>query len=31
MAVVPPVAKAIMIEFDRRAAHYEVAYTFEHK
>lgn len=28
-AVVPPMAEAMMIEFDRRAAHYEVAYTFE--
>jgi len=28
-AVVPPVAQAMMVEFDRRAAHYEVAFTFE--
>ena len=30
-AVVPPVAQAMMVEFDRRAAHYEVAHTFEGK
>jgi len=30
-AVVPPVAQAMMVEFDRRAAHYEVAFTFEGK
>jgi len=30
-AVVPPVAEAMMIEFDRRAAHYEIACTFERK
>jgi heme-degrading monooxygenase HmoA len=30
-AVVPPVAEVMMIEFDRRAAHYEIAYTFERK
>ena len=29
VAVVPPVAEAMMIEFDRRAAHYEIAYSFE--
>ena len=28
-AVVPPVAQAMMVEFDRRAAHYEIAFTFE--
>src|SRR5215472_8033193 len=28
-AVVPPVAQAMMVEFDRRAAHYEVAFTVE--
>jgi len=28
-AVVPPVAEAMMVEFDRRAAHYEIAFTFE--
>src|SRR5215831_5782701 len=27
--VVPPVAQAMMVEFDRRAAHYEVAFTVE--
>jgi heme-degrading monooxygenase HmoA len=30
-AVVPAVAQAMMVEFDRRAAHYEVAHTFEAK
>ena len=30
-AVVPPVAQAMMVEFDRRAAHYEVAHIFEVK
>jgi len=30
-AVVPPVAQAMMVEFDRRAAHYEVVFTFEGK
>ena len=28
-AVVPAVAQAMMVEFDRRAVHYEIAYTFE--
>jgi hypothetical protein len=28
-AVVPPVVQAMMVEFDRRAAHYEVAFTVE--
>ncbi|HKE41093.1 MAG TPA: antibiotic biosynthesis monooxygenase [Casimicrobiaceae bacterium] len=28
-AVVAPVAQAMMVEFDRRAAHYEVAFTVE--
>ena len=28
-AVVPPAAQAMMVEFDRRAAHYEVAFTVE--
>jgi heme-degrading monooxygenase HmoA len=28
-AVVPPVAQAMMVEFDRRAAHYEIALGFE--
>lgn len=28
-AVVPPVAQAMMVEFDRRAAHYEIAHNFE--
>lgn len=27
-AVVPPVAAAMMVEFDRRARHYEIAHTF---
>jgi heme-degrading monooxygenase HmoA len=30
-AVVPAVAQAMMVEFDRRAAHYEVAHNFEPK
>ena len=30
-AVVPPVAQAMMVEFDRRAAHYEVVHNFESK
>jgi heme-degrading monooxygenase HmoA len=30
-AVIPPVAQAMMVECDRRATHYEVAYTFECK
>ena len=29
VAVVPPVAQAMMVEFDRRAAHYEIAFTFD--
>ena len=29
VAVVPPVAQAMMVEFDPRAAHYEVAFSFE--
>ena len=28
-AVVPPVAQAMMVEFDRRAVHYEIAHAFE--
>ena len=28
-AVVPAVAQAMMVEFDRRAVHYEIAHTFE--
>src|SRR5215831_5712801 len=28
-AVVPPVAQAMMVKFERRAVHYDVAYTFE--
>ena len=28
-AVVPPVAQAMMVEFDRRAVHYEIAFDFE--
>jgi heme-degrading monooxygenase HmoA len=28
-AVVPAVAQAMMVEFDRRAVHYEITYTFE--
>jgi len=28
-AVVPPVARAMMVEFDRKVVHYEVAGTFE--
>lgn len=31
VAVVPAVAQAMMVEFDRRATHYEVAHTFEAK
>lgn len=27
MAVVPPVAQAMMVEFDRRATHYEIVHT----
>jgi len=30
-AVVPAVAQAMMVEFDRRAEHYEIAHTFEAK
>jgi heme-degrading monooxygenase HmoA len=30
-AVVPAVAQAMMVEFDRRATHYEIAHTFEAK
>jgi heme-degrading monooxygenase HmoA len=30
-AVVPALAQAMMVEFDRRAAHYEVAHNFEAK
>ena len=30
-AVVPPVAQAMMVEFDRRATHYEIAHDFEPK
>jgi len=29
MAVVPSVAQSMMVEFDRRAVHYEIAHTFE--
>ncbi|HXX83366.1 MAG TPA: antibiotic biosynthesis monooxygenase [Casimicrobiaceae bacterium] len=29
VAVVPPVAQAMMVEFDRRAAHYEITFTFD--
>jgi hypothetical protein len=28
-AVVPPAAQAMMFEFDRRVAHYEIAHTLE--
>ena len=28
-AVVPPEAEAMMVEFDRRADHYQIAYSFE--
>jgi heme-degrading monooxygenase HmoA len=28
-AVVPPAAQAMMVEFDRRAVHYEIAVDFE--
>jgi heme-degrading monooxygenase HmoA len=28
-AVVPPAAQALMVEFDRRAVHYEIAFDFE--
>lgn len=28
-AVVPPVAQAMMVEFDRRAVHYEIVQMFE--
>jgi heme-degrading monooxygenase HmoA len=28
-AVVPPAAQAMMVEFDRRAVHYEIAFDFE--
>jgi len=28
-AVVPPAAQAMMVDFDRRAAHYEVVFAFE--
>jgi hypothetical protein len=30
-AVVPPAAQAMMVEFDRRAVHYEIAAVFESK
>ena len=30
-AVVPGVAQAMMVEFERRATHYEIAHTFEAK
>ena len=30
-AVVPAVAQAMMVEFDRRATHYEIAHTFASK
>jgi heme-degrading monooxygenase HmoA len=30
-AVVPPAAQAMMVEFDRRAVHYEIAFVFEGK
>ena len=30
-AVVPAVAQAMMVEFDRRATHYEIAHSFEAK
>lgn len=29
LAVVPPVAQAMMVEFDRRATHYEIVHTLE--
>lgn len=29
VAVVPPAAQAMMVDFDRRAVHYEVAYAFD--
>jgi len=29
VAVVPSVAQAMMVKFDRRAVHYEIAHTFE--
>ena len=28
-AVVPPVAQAMMVQFDHRATHYEIVHTFE--
>ena len=31
LAVVPPLAQAMMVEFDRRATHYEIAHEFEPK
>ena len=30
-AIVPPAAQAMMVEFDRRATHYEIAFVFEGK
>ena len=30
-AIVPPPAQAMMVEFDRRAVHYEIAFVFEGK
>jgi hypothetical protein len=30
-AVVPQSAQAMMVEFDRRAVHYEIAFVFEGK
>jgi heme-degrading monooxygenase HmoA len=30
-AVVPQAAQAMMVEFDRRAVHYEIAFVFESK
>jgi heme-degrading monooxygenase HmoA len=29
VAVVPPVAQAMMVEYDKKVAHYEIAYTYQ--
>jgi heme-degrading monooxygenase HmoA len=29
MAVVPPVAQAMMVEYDKKVVHYEIAYTYQ--
>jgi heme-degrading monooxygenase HmoA len=29
VAVVPPVAQAMMVEYDKKVAHYEIAYTYK--